>query len=183
MSAGAGWRAGRHRGRCLAVVAVAAVAPAAVGAAAPGSAATAPRTRFALGAGELRLSTARIEAGSRRRVEFTVELTRRAVADGSLALTVPSLWLARAPGGGLAYADVPRSGEGSGRRATVHRDGRTVRFAFRRAERRDSARFTVTDNGLPAGTYRVPFRWREAGRPGSRGTARVIVGARTRATR
>jgi len=188
-------RTARRRGG-LALLAAAAVLPVAI-AAVPGSgsavevtaganstAATATaRTRFVLPAGALRLSTARLDAGAGQQVTFTVELTRRAVADGTLELTLPRVWLARAPASGLAYATVPRGGDGSGRRAEVRREGRVVRFAFRRALRRDSARFTVTDNGIPASTYRVAFRWREAGRGGTRGTASVAVVAGTRPRR
>jgi len=175
-------RAGR-RGP-LAVLAVAATLPAAITLApGAGAAATTTGTRFALPPGALRLSTARIDAGAGQRVTFTGDLTRRAVADGTLELTLPRLWLARSAVSGMPYARVPRGGEGSGRRAEVRREGRAVRFAFRRARRSDSARFTVTDNGLPAGTYRVSFRWRESGRAVARGTASVAVVAGTRPRR
>ena len=46
-----------------------------------------------------------------------------------------------------------------------------------RARRR---RFSLTDAGLPAGEYELPYRWSEAGRAGATGTARVIFYAPVR---
>ena len=62
----------------------------------------------------------------------------------------------------------------------VTRSGRVVSFAFTRGRSRDSGAYEVRDNGLPAGTYRLPYGWREGGRTTATGTARVVVATRPR---
>jgi hypothetical protein len=59
-----------------------------------------------------------------------------------------------------------------------------VSFAFMLARKGDSARFDIRDNGIPAGTYRLPFSWREGATIRARGTARVVFygGQRPRLT-
>ena len=53
-------------------------------------------------------------------------------------------------------------------------------FDFDGGQAGDVARFTIRDAGIPAGTYRLPYRWREPGAAPSVGTATVIFFAPTR---
>lgn len=156
------------------VIAWTAVAATALGAAQALAADPAPRT-YTLPPGALRLSDARLQASTGESVTFTVSLTRRAVERGSLELTLPSQWTGRSGVSGLAYARVPSTGSPSTGRAKVTRSGRVVRFAFSAARKGDAARFTVTDQGIPARTYSLPFVWRETGRATKRGAATVTV--------
>jgi hypothetical protein len=141
--------------------------------------AAAPPTRYDLPAGELRLSDASVAAGSAAKVTFTVRLDR-AVRSGRLALTLPRRWTQRSGVSGVAFARLPARGRASSGRAKVTRSGREVSFAFTRARKGDSGSYEVRDVGIPAGTYRLPYRWREGGRTSKRGTARVVFEARTR---
>jgi hypothetical protein len=152
---------------------------AALAAGAQAIAAAAPPTRYALGAGELRLSDSRVPAGSRARLTFTVRLVR-AVRSGRLTLTLPRRWTQRASPGGLAYAQLPARGRASSRRTRVTRHRRVVRFAFTAARDGDSGSFAVRDNGIPAGSYRLAFSWRVGATVRRRGTARVVFAARPR---
>jgi len=152
----------------------AAVAATALGAAQALAADLSPRT-FTLPPGTLRLSDARLQASGGEHVTFTVKLTRRAVQRGALELTLPRVWTGRSGVSGLAYARVPSTGSPSGGRAKVTRNGRVVRFAFSSARKGDVARYTVTDKGIPAHAYSLPFAWREPGRATKRGTATVTV--------
>ena len=154
---------------CMAAAAWAAQAPAA----------GAPPTRYELPAGVLRLSDSRVPAGARERLTFSV-LIDRAVTTGRLALTLPRLWTRRSQISGVAYAKLPARGRASSARARVDRDGRVVSFRFTDARDGEAASFDVRDNGLPAGTYRLPYSWRENGSVRARGTARVVLSARRR---
>jgi hypothetical protein len=156
------------------IACVASFATAAGAAPALAAARTSPRT-YALAAGTLRLSDTRLRASAGEQVTFTVRLLRRAVATGRLELTLPRQWTGRSGVSDLPYARVPSKGSASSRRATVRRRRRVVTFAFTKARRSDSARFTVTDRGLPARTYALPYRWREDGATTTTGTARVTV--------
>jgi hypothetical protein len=157
------------------VIACAAAAAAAAGAAqALAAAGTSPR-RYTLPPGTLRLSDTRLRASAGEKVTFTVKLTRRGVRDGVLRLTLPHQWTGRSGVSDLPYASVPSKGSASSSRATVRRKGRVVTFTFTGARRSDSTRFTVTDRGLPARTYSLPYRWREVGATTRTGTARVTV--------
>jgi hypothetical protein len=156
-----------------------ATAAVALAAGAPATAAVAPPTRYALGAGELRLSDSRLPAGGRARLSFTVRL-HRAVRSGRLTLTLPRRWTQRASPGGLAFARLPARGRASSSRTRVTRDGRVVRFAFTAARARDSGSYAMRDNGIPAGSYRLAFSWREGATVRRRGTARVVFAARRR---
>ena len=153
---------------CLAILALAASAPAA---------APLP-TRFDLPAGALRLSDSTLAAGTRARLTVSVTLDRR-VRRGRLALTLPRLWTQRAAGG-VAYARLPRRGRASSSRVAVTRDGRELSFTFTNARGRDAGHYDVRDNGIPAGTYRLAYRWRENGRTTKRGTATVVFVVRRR---
>jgi hypothetical protein len=169
------------------VVSASALIACAVGAAAAATQALAapapsPRT-YVLPPGTLRLSDARLQASAQEKVTFTVRLTRRGVRDGRLELTLPRQWTGRAGVSGLRYATVPSKGSASSSRAAVRRDGRTVRFTFRKARRGEYGRFTVIDRGLPARAYSLPYRWLEDGAVGTTGTATVTVLARSRPPR
>jgi hypothetical protein len=141
-----------------------------------------PRT-YALPPGTLRLSDTRLQASSGEHVTFTVTLTRRAVSSGSLELTLPRQWIGRSGVSGLPYASAPTKGSPSSGRAKVSRSGRAVRFVFSGARRDDAARYTITDKGIPARTYSLPFVWRERGRSSTHGTATVTVFAVQRTPR
>lgn len=143
------------------------------------AAAAAPPTRYDLPAGVLALSDSDVAAASQATVTFTVRLDR-AVVNGRLALTLPLRWTRRSGVSGVAYARLPARGRGSSSRTKVSRSGRVVSFAFTRARRGDSGRYDVRDVGIPAGTYMLPFHWREGGRVTKRGTARVVFRARSR---
>lgn len=139
-----------------------------------GAAGTSPKT-YALPPGTLRVSDTRVQASSGEKVTFTVTLTHHAVANGSLELTLPSPWTGRSGVSGLAFATTPATGSASSSRARVRRTGRVVRFTFTAARRGDSARYTVSDRGLPARAYSLPFRWRENGTVRKTGTVKVTV--------
>ncbi|HEV7805173.1 MAG TPA: hypothetical protein VGO80_05100 [Solirubrobacteraceae bacterium] len=162
------------RGRivaCSACIVLAATAHASV--------AGAPRTRFDLPAGDLRLSESRVPAGSRATVSFSVRLDR-GVRSGRLTLTLPRRWTQRSSASGIAYARLAMRGRASSPRTRVVRSGRVVDFVFTRAHKADGGSFDVRDVGIPAGTYRLAFRWREHGKVRRRGTARVVFYARPR---
>jgi hypothetical protein len=148
-------------------------------AATPAGAAAAPPTRYALPAGELRLSDSSVAAASAATIAFSVHLDR-AVRSGRLALTLPKRWTQRSGVSGVAYAKLPARGRGSSTRTKVTRSGRVVSFAFARARSGDAGRFDVRDVGMPAGTYRLAYSWREGGRITARGTARFVFVARPR---
>jgi hypothetical protein len=142
------------------------------------TAAGAPPTRYDLPAGALRLSDSRVPAGTHATITFSVRLDR--AASGRLALTLPLRWTQRADTSDIAYARLGARGRASSSRTRVTRSGRVVSFAFTRARKGDSGSFDVRDNGIPAGTYRLAFSWREGGEVRRRGTARVVFYARPR---
>jgi len=128
---------------------------------------------------ELRLSASEVLAASNGKVEFSVSLDR-AVEEGSLELTLPKLWLQRSGVSDIAYARVPGSGRGSSGRADARREDEVVAFSFDGAQKGDSATLEVSDVGIPAGTYELPYRWRESGGKAARGSAKVIFYAPVR---
>lgn len=146
---------------------------------APATAASAPPTRLDLPAGELRLSSSRVAVSTRARIRFTVKLDR-AVSTGELTLTLPRLWARRSGVSAMAFARLPRKGRGSSARVKVTRADRVVTFRFTRGRKRDCGRFDVHDNGIPAGTYRLAYSWREGAGSRTRGSARVVFQARPR---
>ncbi|MEA2217543.1 MAG: large repetitive protein [Solirubrobacteraceae bacterium] len=139
----------------------------------------APSTRHELPAGVLRLSRSELLAASRARLQLSVTLDRD-VASGTLTLTLPRVWAGRSGVSGLRYAKLPATGRGAGARATARRDARTVTLAFDHARKGDVASFELTDAGIPAGTYRLPYRWRERGGASARGSAGVVLYAPSR---
>ncbi len=138
-----------------------------------------PRSRYDLPAGVLRLSRSELLAAHVQELELSVTLDRD-VADGELELTLPARWVSRSGISGLPFAKVPAGGRAGGSGARAARDGRTVRLAFDGASAGATATFSLTDAGLPAGEYELPYRWKEAGRAGATGTARVIFYAPVR---
>jgi Divergent InlB B-repeat domain len=128
-----------------------------------------PAARHEVPAGELRLSAAELLASGGERLALSVVLDRD-VRDGALTVTLPALWLERSPVSGLPYARVPEA----------QRDGREVELAFSQARAGDTASFALEDVGIPAGTYELPFRWREDGEVSDEGTATVIFYAPVR---
>ena len=166
----------RYRIACAAALALAWTAQAL------GAATTSPKT-YALPPGTLRLSDTRLLASAGEKVTFTVRLTRHAVGDGRLQLTLPRQWTGRSGVSRLPYASVPTKGRGSSSRVRVRRRGRVVTFAFTAARRDDLGRFTVTDRGLPARAYALPYTWREHGAVRRKGAATVTVYAVQRAPR
>ncbi len=135
---------------------------------------TSPRS-YSLPPGTLLVSDTRLQASAGERVSFSVRLTRHAVGDGRLELTLPRQWTGRSGVSDLPYATVPAGGTASSDRATVRRSGRTVTFSFKNARVNDSARYTVRDRGLPARVYSLPYRWRADGAIRKTGTATVTV--------
>jgi hypothetical protein len=152
---------------------------AAVAAAAQATAADTPPTRFDLPAGELRLSDSRVPAGAGATVTFSVRLDR-AVGSGRLVLMLPLRWTQSSDISGIRYTRLPSRGRASTARVRVSRSRRVVSFAFTAARKGDSGSYDVRDNGIPAGTYRLPFYWREGGTVRKRATARVVFHARPR---
>ncbi|MDX6682481.1 MAG: hypothetical protein QOG94_2520 [Solirubrobacteraceae bacterium] len=139
-----------------------------------------PRSVHELPAGLLRVSPSELLATGGQEVELSVTLDR-AVADGTLELTLPERWVGRSGVSDLLYARVPATGRAAGAGARASRSGRSVRFAFAGAAAGASASLKVSDVGIPAGDYELPYRWREAGRArSSPGTARVIFYAPVR---
>jgi subtilisin-like proprotein convertase family protein len=131
-----------------------------------------PSTTFDIPAGELRLSASSLLAARHATLELSVTLNR-ALDQGELDLTLPAAWIGRSPVSGVRIARIPEAGRGASR------DGRIVRLTFAAAKAGDTAKFSLEDNGIAAGTYRLPFRWREPGRSAS-GLATVIVYAPVR---
>jgi hypothetical protein len=156
-----------------------AIAVAAAAVAAQATAAGAPPTRYGFGAGVLRVSDSRVAAAAHETITFSVRLGR-SVARGGLALTLPRRWTQRSAVSGIGYARLPARGRASSGRVRVARAGRVVTFAFTAARRGDTGSFDVRDVGIPAGSYRLAFAWREGGVVRRRGTARVEFTARLR---
>jgi hypothetical protein len=116
------------------------------------------RGRFDLPAGDLRVSPTQVLAARPgQRIRFTVTLDRR-VPGATLHVTLPRRWTETLPGRVPAIrGTVLRSRAGG--RARLRRSGRDLALAFDDAADGASASFDVIDNGIPAGTWRLPFRW------------------------
>jgi hypothetical protein len=139
-----------------------------------------PAARHDLPAGVLRVTPSELLAAAHEDLAISVTLTR-AVADGVLELTLPSRWVGRSGVSDLPYMRVPDTGTGSAAGVEARRSGRVVRFAFTDAHAGDTASLKLSDEGLPAGSYELPYRWSEAGesdRP--QRTARVVLYAPSR---
>jgi hypothetical protein len=139
-----------------------------------------PASRYDLPAGVLRVTPSELLAAAHEDLDVSVTLERD-VADGVLELTLPSRWVGRSGVSDLPYASVPEAAAGSAAGAQVRRSGRVVRFAFTGAGTGDVASLNVTDEGLPAGSYELPYRWSEAGEADEpQRTARVVLYAPSR---
>jgi subtilisin-like proprotein convertase family protein len=138
-----------------------------------------PRMRYELPGGVLRLSAAELLAASAQTLELSVTLDRE-VAEGTLQLTLPREWIARSGVSGLPFARVPASGRGAGTRAAARRSDRVVTFDFAAARSGDAASFELKDRGIPAGTYRLPYRWRERNGTSASGSITAVFYAPTR---
>jgi hypothetical protein len=140
----------------------------------------APPSRHALPGAELKVTPNQLLAGRPgQKIRFSVALRRR-VPDATLTVTLPRRWLER-PASGLAATRVPRLRSSAGGRARLRRRDRAVTLGFADAAADSSASFEVTDLGIPAGTYRLRFAWRDArGRTLRAGTAKVVIYARVR---
>ncbi|MGH2841302.1 MAG: hypothetical protein ACRDKY_10830, partial [Solirubrobacteraceae bacterium] len=138
-----------------------------------------PRTRFELPEADLRLSPAEVVASSGQELTFTVTLSE-ALQDGTLELSLPRQWVERSGVSGLPNARVPSTGRGAAGRASARRSDRVVRFAFDGAQGGDSASFSLTDLGISAGTYRLPYRWSGRGGAVKRGSVAIVFYAPVR---
>ena len=138
-----------------------------------------PSTRHELPAGVLRLSRSELLAAARQSLELSVTLDRD-VASGTLELTLPRQWTARSAISGLRHARLPSTGRGSSSHAAARRSERTVTFAFDGGRAGDVATFELDDAGIPAGTYKLPYRWREHGGASASGSAEVVFYAPSR---
>jgi|GEM_PF-1843379 len=132
-----------------------------------------PRTSYALPAGVLRLSRSELLATAHMDLELSLTLERD-VAAGTLEVTLPRQWIGRSGVSGLAYARVPSSGRASSDRAAARRSDRVVRLEFDGGRTGDAASFELKDNGIPGGTYRLPYRWRDDAGNSAAGTVTVI---------
>ncbi len=139
-----------------------------------------PKAAFRLPAGRLRISPVELLASaSGQPIVFEVRLARP-VKDATLAMTLPADWL-RTEQSGLRTALPPSQRRTAGGDAKLRRHGRSVALSFTGAEKGDRASFDVTDIGIPAGTYQLPYRWRKAGsRRSAGGVAKVVIYAPVR---
>jgi hypothetical protein len=137
-----------------------------------------PRSQFRLPAGVLKTTSERL-AAARQTVRFSVDLSEP-VGAAKLLVRLPRLWLERSSAG-IPFARVPGSRDLAGPRARLRRDGRTVAIHFTRARTSDTPAFAVQDVGIPAGTYKLPYDWRDArGRTLASGEASVVFYAPVR---
>jgi hypothetical protein len=138
-----------------------------------------PRTRFDVSGGELRLSASELVAASLERLALSMTLSRD-VRSATLTITLPERWIERSRISGLRFAHVPETGRGTPGRAAASRQDRSVKLSFSNASAGDSASFAIRDVGLPAGTYELPYSWREDGTAKEKGIAKVIFYAPVR---
>src|SRR4051794_20128603 len=137
-----------------------------------------PRSEFSLPAGELRTTSERLAAAGQP-VRFSVDLDTPVNA-ARLAVRLPALWVARSRAG-IPFARVPGSRDLAGQRARLRRDGRTLAVHLSRAHAADTATITIQDVGIPAGTYKLPYTWRDkAGHLLAGGEASVVFYAPVR---
>jgi hypothetical protein len=139
-----------------------------------------PTQRFGVPAGRLAVSPGEIVAGAPgQRIRFTVTLSE-GVPGATLSVWLPRRWTERARSGIVAVRTPRLTGSARGR-ARMRRAGRVVELAFDEAAAGTQASFEVENVGIPAGSYRLPFSWRDqAGRAAKAGVATVRVYARPR---
>jgi len=133
--------------------------------------------RHSLPAGRLDVDPAEtVAAQPGQRLIFTVTLDRR-VESGRLELRLPAVWTQRAASG-LRYATSPKLVPGSAPSATLDRSGRTVALVFRDGAAGDFASFELSDVGIPARDYRLPWSWSGAGSATGSATVRFYAPSR-----
>ncbi len=132
-----------------------------------------PPQRFSLPEGTLKVTpSSLLAANPGSRIHFTVTLAET-VPGATLRVRLPRRWLT-VPASGIRAIRAPRLARPARRRARVRRSGRTVKLALERTAAGQTASFDIVDVGIPAGTYRLPFSWRdENGRRTRAGTATV----------
>ena len=138
-----------------------------------------PPTRFDVSGGEFRLSASELVAARLERLALSVTLSRD-VRRATLTITLPERWIERSKISGLRFAHVADTGRGTPGRAAASRQDRSVTLSFSNAGAGDSASFAIRDIGLPAGTYELPYSWREDGTAKEKGIAKVIFYAPVR---
>ena len=137
------------------------------------------RTRFEVSGGELRLSASELVAASLEPLALSMTLSRN-VRSATLTITLPERWIERSKISGLRFAHVPETGRGTPGRAAASRQDRSVKLSFSNASAGDSASYAIRDIGLPAGTYELPYSWREDGTAKEKGIAKVVFYAPVR---
>jgi len=132
-----------------------------------------PQQRFTLPEGRLRISPSDLLAArAGQRLHFTVALSET-VPGATLTVRLPRRWVT-VPASGIRAIRAPRLAGSARGRARVGRAGRTVKLTLERTAAGQSASFDIVDVGIPAGTYRLPFSWRDVnGRRTRAGAARV----------
>ena len=138
-----------------------------------------PRAHFSDPAFALTITPTEVLASNGAEITLTVTL-RQAVDRGTLQVTLPPVWVGRAGVSDLPYARVPATGPASTARAGTRRSDRTIRFRFQDGREGDTARFSLQDIGIPAGSYELPYRWTQPGVREARASATVIFFAPTR---
>jgi len=139
-----------------------------------------PPQRFALPGGELRVSPSTLLAArAGQRIRFSLEL-ERSIPGGALSVRLPRRWV-EVPASGIRATRSPKLRRSAGRRARVRRSDRTVELTLERAPAGETASFEIEDAGIPAGSYRLPFAWRDRnGRRLKAGSAKVVFFAPVR---
>jgi hypothetical protein len=139
-----------------------------------------PPTRYALPDAQLTVTPSELLAGTPgQTIRFSLHVERR-LPGATLDVTLPSRWLAR-PASGLPGIRAPLLTGRGAENTRLRRRDRVVALAFDSAGTGDVASFEVKDVGIPAGSYRLPFRWRDAdGRTRRAGSVSVVLYARTR---
>jgi hypothetical protein len=137
-----------------------------------------PHTRYGLPAGALKVSPAELVAArAGQHLRFSVVLDRR-IRGATLTVVLPRRWLQRPASPLPAVRDLRLRRRAE--RTRLSRRDRTVALELRGGDG-DVASFDIEDVGIPAGTYRLPFRWRDSsGRTRKAGVARVIFYAPAR---
>jgi hypothetical protein len=121
----------------------------------------APPKHHALPAGDLEVSPAMAPAGLTGEVTFTVRLDRDA-GGAALLAELPQIFVKRAASG-LRYAGTPRLRATANGRATSAVSGRELTVDLGSAPAGSQVSFSIDVSGLPAGTWPISLRWRDAG--------------------
>ena len=105
----------------------------------------------------------------------------RRVTGATLHVTLPGRWTQTLPGRVPANRGPVVRARADGH-ARLRRSGRDVALTFENAADGAGASFDVIDNGVPAGTWRLPFRWVDdvTGRTTRAGRAEVMFLAPSR---